>query len=61
MLCPSLQNEVFKELDGISADTMMLLWSMRERQNSESRFRFYFETLPEEFHTGITFKLQDRF
>ncbi|KAM0933786.1 putative methyltransferase chromatin remodeling SET family [Dioscorea sansibarensis] len=55
VLCESDMNDVFKELDGISADTMMLLWSMGERHNSESRFRFYFETLPEEFHTGLNF------
>ncbi|KAH7671749.1 [Ribulose-bisphosphate carboxylase]-lysine N-methyltransferase protein [Dioscorea alata] len=55
VLHESDMNEVFKELDGISADTMMLLWSMRERHNSESRFRFYFEALPEEFHTGLSF------
>ncbi|KAJ0984217.1 hypothetical protein J5N97_002573 [Dioscorea zingiberensis] len=55
VLCESDMNGVFRELEGISADTMLLLWSMRERYNSESRFRFYFETLPEEFHTGLSF------
>ncbi|XP_073101414.1 uncharacterized protein [Elaeis guineensis] len=44
-----------KKLDGIASDTMLLLWSMRERYNSNSRFKIYFDTLPEEFNTGLSF------
>lgn len=44
-----------KKLDGITSDTMLLLWSMRERYNLNSRFKVYFDTLPEEFNTGLSF------
>ncbi|XP_072970445.1 uncharacterized protein [Typha angustifolia] len=46
---------VLKNLDGITPETMLLLWSMRERYNSCSKFKVYFETLPEEFNTGLSF------
>lgn len=29
------------------------MWSMKERYNSNSRFKIYFETLPNAFITGI--------
>ncbi|XP_030544232.1 uncharacterized protein LOC115750812 isoform X1 [Rhodamnia argentea] len=41
--------------DGISTETMLLLWSMKERYNSSSTFKNYFDTLPEEFNTGLSF------
>ncbi|XP_008781907.1 actin-histidine N-methyltransferase isoform X2 [Phoenix dactylifera] len=44
-----------KQLDDITSDTMLLLWSMRERYNSNSRFKIFFDTLPEEFNTGLSF------
>ncbi|RRT40759.1 hypothetical protein B296_00030310 [Ensete ventricosum] len=44
--------DVLKNLDGITSDTMLLLWSMRERFNPNSKFKIYFDTLPEEFNTG---------
>lgn len=31
---------------------MLLLWSMKEKHDKNSKFRMYFDTLPEEFHTG---------
>ncbi|XP_010259843.1 PREDICTED: uncharacterized protein LOC104599142 [Nelumbo nucifera] len=48
---------VLKEIDGISAETMLLLWSMNERYNPDSKFKIYFETLPESFNTGLSFGL----
>lgn len=32
---------------------MLLLWSMKEKHNNESKFRLYFDTLPENFNTGM--------
>ncbi|OVA20926.1 hypothetical protein BVC80_8839g12 [Macleaya cordata] len=46
---------VLKEIDGISTETMLLLWSMKERYNPDSKFKIYFETLPETFNTGLNF------
>ena len=43
---------MLKNIDGISPETMVLLWSMKERHNPKSRFRFYFDALPNEFRTG---------
>ncbi|XP_028775367.1 uncharacterized protein LOC114732238 [Neltuma alba] len=40
---------------GISSETMLLLWSMKEKQNQDSRFRIYFDSLPEKFNTGLSF------
>ncbi|ONK70536.1 uncharacterized protein A4U43_C05F34730 [Asparagus officinalis] len=47
--------DVLKELDDVSSETMLLLWSMKERRNSNSKFKIYFKTLPEKFKTGLTF------
>ncbi|XP_054793936.1 uncharacterized protein LOC129309072 isoform X2 [Prosopis cineraria] len=44
-----------KEVDGISPETILLLWSMKERHNQDSRFRAYFDSLPENFNTGLSF------
>ncbi|KAF8035323.1 hypothetical protein BT93_C1371 [Corymbia citriodora subsp. variegata] len=44
-----------EKVDGISTETMLLLWSMKERYNSSSTFKNYFDTLPEEFNTGLSF------
>ncbi|KAL8128534.1 hypothetical protein V2J09_017689 [Rumex salicifolius] len=46
-----------REIEGISAETMLLLWSMRERHNSNSKYKIYFDTLPEKFNTGLSFGL----
>lgn len=32
---------------------MLLLWSMKEKHVKESKFRMYFDTLPENFNTGM--------
>uniref|UniRef100_A0A1D1YF49 Putative ribulose-1,5 bisphosphate carboxylase/oxygenase large subunit N-methyltransferase, chloroplastic n=1 Tax=Anthurium amnicola TaxID=1678845 RepID=A0A1D1YF49_9ARAE len=47
--------DILKNLDGITAETMMLLWSMKERHDSNSQFKVYFDTLPKEFKTGLSF------
>ncbi|KAJ6846217.1 uncharacterized protein M6B38_279240 [Iris pallida] len=47
--------DVLRNLEGITCETMLLLWSMRERYNSNSRFKNYFEALPKCFHTGLSF------
>lgn len=47
--------DVLKNLGDITAETMLLLWSMRERYKNDSRFKIYFETLPKEFRTGLSF------
>ncbi|XP_077238307.1 SET domain-containing protein isoform X2 [Tasmannia lanceolata] len=46
---------VLKDMDGITAETMLLLWSMKERYNANSKFKFYFEALPTKFNTGLSF------
>jgi histone-lysine N-methyltransferase SETD3 len=47
-----LQFQILEKIDGISYETMLLLWSMKEKYNSNSRFKIYFNTLPEKFNTG---------
>ncbi|KAK0571683.1 hypothetical protein LWI29_019912 [Acer saccharum] len=46
---------ILGKMDGISSETMLLLWSMKEKHNCESKFKNYFDTLPEEFNTGLSF------
>ncbi|XP_057536809.1 uncharacterized protein LOC130814683 isoform X1 [Amaranthus tricolor] len=46
-----------KNIEGISAETMLLLWSMRERHNFQSKYKVYFDSLPEKFNTGLSFSL----
>ncbi|KAL1563562.1 [histone H3]-lysine(4) N-trimethyltransferase [Salvia divinorum] len=46
---------IFQKIDGISEETMLLLWSMKEKHKNESKFRLYFDTLPENFNTGLSF------
>lgn len=56
-----MQYDVLQRIDGISAETMLLLWSMKERYNPSSNYKMYFETLPKEFNTGMHFSFQDMF
>ncbi|TVU42144.1 hypothetical protein EJB05_08535 [Eragrostis curvula] len=52
------ESEVFVALKGfndITPETMLLLWSMKERHNLSSKFRTYFEALPANFNTGLSF------
>ncbi|WOG96856.1 hypothetical protein DCAR_0416194 [Daucus carota subsp. sativus] len=46
---------VLEKIEGITSETMLLLWSMKEKHNHESKFKFYFDTLPEVFNTGLSF------
>ncbi|KAG8367717.1 hypothetical protein BUALT_Bualt16G0102000 [Buddleja alternifolia] len=46
---------IFEQVDGITEETMLLLWSMKEKHNNNSRFKLYFDTLPETFNTGLSF------
>ncbi|KAL5769213.1 hypothetical protein ACOSP7_015773 [Xanthoceras sorbifolium] len=46
---------ILGKLDGMSSETMLLLWSMKEKHNCKSKFKNYFDTLPEEFNTGLSF------
>ncbi|KAK4781331.1 hypothetical protein SAY87_017437 [Trapa incisa] len=46
---------VLQRIDGISVETMLLLWSMKERYNSSSKYKIYFDMLPREFNTGLSF------
>ncbi|KAM1329108.1 hypothetical protein ACFX15_012736 [Malus domestica] len=45
---------VLEKFEGITPpETMLLLWSMKERRNCDSKYKMYFDTLPEDFNTGI--------
>ncbi|KAK9275714.1 hypothetical protein L1049_022982 [Liquidambar formosana] len=46
---------ILEKMDGISSETMLLLWSMREKHSRNSKFKIYFDTLPEVFNTGLSF------
>lgn len=48
---------ILEKIDGITRETMLLLWSMKEKHNRNSKFKFYFDTLPEVFNTGLSFGL----
>ncbi|KAF8400324.1 hypothetical protein HHK36_013621 [Tetracentron sinense] len=51
----SSMSNILKKIDGISSETMILLWSMKERYNPNSKFKIYFNALPEAFNTGLSF------
>ncbi|KAJ7955775.1 [Fructose-bisphosphate aldolase]-lysine N-methyltransferase, chloroplastic [Quillaja saponaria] len=48
-------HHVLEKIDGVSSETMLLLWSMKEKHNCNSKFKIYFNTLPEQFNTGLSF------
>lgn len=48
------QHSILGEVEGMSAETMLLLWSMKEKHNPDSKFKLYFDTLPEKFKTGLS-------
>ncbi|KAE8056771.1 hypothetical protein FH972_013511 [Carpinus fangiana] len=50
--------QILEKIDGISSETMLLLWSMKERHNCDSKFKIYFNTLPENFNTGLSFGVE---
>lgn len=47
-----LQFPILEKIDDISSETMLLLWSMKEKHKPNSKFNFYFNALPEAFNTG---------
>uniref|UniRef100_J3MRI8 SET domain-containing protein n=1 Tax=Oryza brachyantha TaxID=4533 RepID=J3MRI8_ORYBR len=55
LLCQSDMFLALKGLDSITTETMLLLWSIRERNNPSSNFKIYFEALPKNFNTGLSF------
>ncbi|KAJ6330857.1 hypothetical protein OIU76_009450 [Salix suchowensis] len=48
-------HHILEKIEGLTSETMLLLWSMKERHNCTSKFKIYFDTLPEEFKTGLSF------
>ncbi|XP_028109657.1 uncharacterized protein LOC114308286 isoform X1 [Camellia sinensis] len=46
---------ILEKIDGVSSETILLLWSMKEKHNHHSKFKFYFDALPEVFNTGLSF------
>ena len=50
-----LQYQILEKIDGMSSETMSLLWSMKEKHNCNSQFKIYFDTLQENLYTGLTF------
>ncbi|KAK1417125.1 hypothetical protein QVD17_26247 [Tagetes erecta] len=46
---------VLEKVEGISSETMLLLWSMKEKHDINSKFKIYFDSLPETFNTGLSF------
>ncbi|KAM7472794.1 hypothetical protein LguiA_010977 [Lonicera macranthoides] len=46
---------ILEKIEGMSSETMLLLWSMKEKYNPSSKFKSYFDTLPEAFNTGLSF------
>ncbi|XP_076892644.1 uncharacterized protein LOC143544414 [Bidens hawaiensis] len=49
---------VLEKVDKISSETMLLLWSMKEKHDINSRFKPYFDSLPETFNTGLSFGIE---
>ncbi|XP_004231492.2 uncharacterized protein [Solanum lycopersicum] len=49
---------ILEKIEGMSAETMLLLWSMKEKHNPDSKFKLYFDTLPEVFNTGLSFGME---
>ncbi|XP_022153388.1 uncharacterized protein LOC111020893 isoform X2 [Momordica charantia] len=46
---------ILTKIEAISSETMLLLWSMKEKHIADSKFKVYFDTLPEAFNTGLSF------
>ncbi|CAH2051295.1 unnamed protein product [Thlaspi arvense] len=46
---------ILEKIDGMTSETMLLLWTMREKHNIESKFKPYFDSLQENFCTGLSF------
>ncbi|KAK6248079.1 hypothetical protein QUC31_019644 [Theobroma cacao] len=50
--------QTLEKIDGMSSETMLLLWTMKEKHNCNSQFKIYFDTLPENFNTGLSFGVE---
>ncbi|KAM7249721.1 hypothetical protein ACFE04_019880 [Oxalis oulophora] len=50
--------KILEKMDGVSSETMLLLWSMKEKHNCKSKYKHYFDTLPEQFNTGLSFGVE---
>ncbi|KAF3596067.1 hypothetical protein DY000_02020511 [Brassica cretica] len=48
-------HQILEKIDWMTSETMMLLWTMREKHNHESKFKPYFDSLQEGFCTGLSF------
>ncbi|XP_047322847.1 N-lysine methyltransferase SETD6 isoform X2 [Impatiens glandulifera] len=46
---------ILELINGVSLETMLLLWSMKEKHRANSKFKSYFDSLPETFNTGLSF------
>lgn len=46
------QFHVLRDMDDVTSETMLLLWSMKEKNNPHSKYRTYFNSLPPTFNTG---------
>ncbi|CAA7022227.1 unnamed protein product [Microthlaspi erraticum] len=46
---------ILEKIDGMTCETMLLLWTMREKHNRHSKFKPYFDSLQEKFCTGLSF------
>ncbi|KAG8046840.1 hypothetical protein GUJ93_ZPchr0008g13648 [Zizania palustris] len=55
LLCQSDMFLALRYLDSITTETILLLWSIREWCNPSSNFKTYFEALPANFNTGLSF------
>ncbi|KAL4589998.1 hypothetical protein LXL04_002915 [Taraxacum kok-saghyz] len=49
---------VLEKVEGISSETMLLLWSMKEKYDTNSKFKLYFDSLPQAFNTGLSFGME---
>lgn len=47
-----LQFPILEKVEDMSPETMLLLWSMKEKHDINSEFKVYFDALPEAFNTG---------
>ncbi|XP_071715689.1 fructose-bisphosphate aldolase-lysine N-methyltransferase, chloroplastic isoform X2 [Rutidosis leptorrhynchoides] len=58
LVCKTSMFPVLEKVDGISSETMLLLWSMKEKHDSNSIYKFYFDSLPKAFNTGLSFGIE---
>ncbi|PWA94884.1 SET domain-containing protein [Artemisia annua] len=49
---------VLEKVEGMYSETMLLLWSMKEKHDTNSKFKTYFDALPEAFNTGLSFGME---